>query len=84
MVVVGGIEQYLKKGEVLSRFQDLVEPRVAADHGMDDCLLLEGEVILRKDGEPLFGSYGDLALIGLHLSGEELQKGGFTCPVGRR
>ena len=55
---------------------------MSADDRMDDRLLLESEVILAQNGKPFLGSDGDLALIGLQFPRKELQKGGFSRPVG--
>ena len=60
----------------------LVEPFVPHDDRVDDRLIIEGELVLAQDRDPLPGADGDLALVLLHIAGKDLEKGRFPGAVG--
>ena len=55
---------------------------MAHDHGVEDRLLVEGELVLAQHGDALAGADGDLPLVRFHLAGQDLQKGRFAGAVG--
>ena len=61
---------------------DLEEARVPHDDGVEDRLLVEGELVLPQHRDPLAGADDDLPLVRLDLAGENLQKGRLAGAVG--
>ena len=61
---------------------DLIEPCVAHDDGIHDGVAVVFEVILLEDGETLPRCDGDIALGGIEISGEDLEKSGLAGTVG--
>ena len=52
------------------------------DDGIEDGLLVKGELVLPKDRHALPRAHDDLALVCLDLAGQDLEKGGFSGAVG--
>ncbi len=52
------------------------------DHGIEDGVLVEGELVLAQHRNALAGADGNLPLVGLGLAGENLEKGRFPRAVG--
>jgi hypothetical protein len=50
--------------------------------GIEDRLLVEGELVLAEHRDPLTGGDGDLPLVALHLPRQDLQEGRFPRAVG--
>ena len=60
----------------------IIEPLVAHDDRVQDCIGIVGKLVLLQNRHPQTGLDGDLSLGCLQLSGEQPQKGRFSGAVG--
>ena len=76
------VREVLLRVEDLLLLHDIVEALVAHDHRIDNGVIIILEVVLLQEGEALSGGDGDVPVGGVQLSGQDLQEGGFSGPVG--
>ena len=68
--------------DLITLLHDAVELVIAHDDGLEDTVLVEGEVVLPEDRHPLARRDDDLSAVGLDLSREDLHEGRLARTVG--
>ena len=76
------VREVLFRVEGIALLHDLPHHGVTLQHGVEHRLVVEFEVVLRENGQPLAGTEFHLAFGGLEFAADGFEQGGFAGTVG--